>query len=313
MNRAMILLAAFVISAFGCERREPQKASVPLTGAPTLAELKNATYSGIEELSGPVTLKDGEWQGSPLEGGSSRPRLYYARDFHLTGDLDGDGSQDAVALLGFSNGGSGERLYVSAVRRENGKPDCMGTGLLGDRVQVRDARVENGRIYLDIVRAGDGDAMCCPGELATSVWQVTPDGFVEVRNTATGRLSVAALYGGEWVMRWWDWSEAAPAQPEVTVRFYDNRVAGNDGCNRYLATIRDGDSPGDASLTAPVATRMECPEAQSNVEKRFLAQLAAVTRYSFVTGMLSLEYTADGKTGIMLFEHRAMSEDTHDE
>jgi len=313
MTRTTILLAALVVIASGCERREPQKASVSLAGAPTLAELKNATYTGVEELSGPATLENGEWQGSPLEGGSSRPRLYYARDFRLTGDLDGDGNEDAVALLGFNHGGSGERLYVSAVRRENGGPDCMGTGLLGDRVKIRDAHIENGRIYFDIVRAGAGDAMCCPGELATSVWQLTPDGFVEIRNTASGRLSVAALYGGEWVMKWWDWSEQAPEQPEVTARFYDNRVAGSDGCNRYLATITDGDTPGDASLTAPVATSRACPEMESGVEQRFLAQLAAVTRYTFVTGMLSLEYTRDGKTGIMLFQHRPLTEDAHDE
>jgi heat shock protein HslJ len=278
-------------------------------GAPALADLKNAAYHGIEGLAGPVTLKNGVWEGEPLvAGGAARPRLGYARDFRVTGDLDGDGAEEAVALLGFSAGGTGEAVYIAVVRRENGGTDCVATAPLGDRVKVRDARVADGRVFLDVLQAGASDAMCCPGDLVTRVWQLTTDGLVEVRATPTGRLAVSSLYGVEWVLRWWSWDEAAPAAPEVTAAFYDRRVAGKAGCNRYLATVTDGAAPGELSMTSPAATLMACPDPAGAVETRFLAQLAAVTRYSFVAGMLSLEYESNTARGTMLFERRAAPE-----
>lgn len=308
MTRVVLaaLLGMSLLAA--CERREVREEESALPpGAPTLAELRNATYHGIEGLPGPVTLRDGSWEGDPLvDGGAARPRLYYARDFHVTGDIDGDGGDDALALLGYNAGGSGELAYLAVVRRENGAADCLATGLLGDRVKVRDARIADGRVYVDVLQAGEGDAMCCPAALVTRVWQLTPDGFIEVRATPTGRLALSALGGVEWVLKWWSWEEAAPAVPEVTVSFYDNRVAGSAGCNRYLATVRGGESPGAVTVTAPIATLMACPEPAGAIEGRFLAQLAAVKRYSFSAGMLALEFERDGAPATMLFARRAL-------
>ena len=43
-------------------------------GAPTLVELRNGTIHGIGE--GPITLRDGAWEGEPFQpGGASRPRV----------------------------------------------------------------------------------------------------------------------------------------------------------------------------------------------------------------------------------------------
>ena len=89
----------------------PEAAASPMTapaGPPTLAELKNATYAGFEEPASPVTLKDGLWEGESLQpGGTSRPRVSLGGDFHLLGDLDGDGAEEAVVVLAQSSGGSG--------------------------------------------------------------------------------------------------------------------------------------------------------------------------------------------------------------
>ena len=309
MSRWLFVAALVMLIATACERRAPETAaSSRSAAAPTLREMKNATYHGIDGTPGAVTLTDGRWEGAPfVDGGAARPVLTYARDFRVAGDLDGDGGDEAVALLGFSASGSGETAYLAVLRDEAGSADCVAAAPLGDRVKVRDARVADGRLFVDVLQAGAADAMCCPGDLVTRVWTLTPDGLEEVRVTPTGRLAVTALSGVEWVLAWWNWDEAAPAQPRVTAVFDGARVSGTSGCNRYFAAT-DGAAPGEIVVSQPGATLMACPDPAGAIEARYLAQLAAVRRYSFVAGMLSLEYDADGSRGTMLFERHAAPE-----
>ena len=82
--------------------------------APTREELGNATYQGVEEAGGPVTLVNGRWVAKPyVEGGASRPSVTLTRDFLLAGDLDGDRREEAVALLVATTGGTGETVYLA--------------------------------------------------------------------------------------------------------------------------------------------------------------------------------------------------------
>jgi hypothetical protein len=150
------------------------KAATNTHSAPTLEELKNATYNGFKGHHGPVTLADGRWEGKPyVEGGASRPEVYFVRDFRLIGDVNGDGTDEAVVLLGESSGGTGQNIYLAVVDRKNGKLENVASTLVGDRIQIREARIEEGRIFLDLLQAGPGDAACCPGELATRGWELT--------------------------------------------------------------------------------------------------------------------------------------------
>jgi hypothetical protein len=308
-SRSIMVVLLLLALAPGCERRETEETvpSVAMTGAPTLEELKNATYSGIDALPGPVKLVDGFWQGDPfVQGAAARPRLYYARDFRLTGDLDGDGNEEAVALVGYNAGGSGELVYLVVMRREAGVPDCVAAASLGDRVRIRDAHIADGRIVIDALQVGPADAMCCPGDLVTRVWQLTSGKLVEVRTTPTGRLDVSALGGVEWVLRWWSWDEPAPPEPVVTAVFDGIRVSGNAGCSSYSAGFRDADFPGEVHLVGMDASTTPCEGTAGEVETRFLALFASVSRYSFINGMLLLEYRAGGRTGIMMFERRPL-------
>jgi len=111
----------------------PQALSAPL-GAPTLEELKNATYAGLEDLAGPVSLKDGRWEGEPFEpGAASGPSVVLAPGFRLTGDLDGDGTEEAVVVLAQSSGGSGTFNSLAVVKRAAEGPRNVATTPLGDR------------------------------------------------------------------------------------------------------------------------------------------------------------------------------------
>ena len=143
--------------------------------APTLKELKNTSYSGIEGLKGPVKLVDGRWKGKPYgKGSASRPAVSLVGDPRLIGDLDGAGTDDAVVLLNYAPGGTGQLLHLAVVARKKGKIQNVATALIGDRVQIRDVRIEQSRICVDVVQAGAKDAMCCPGEVTTLEWTLEP-------------------------------------------------------------------------------------------------------------------------------------------
>src|SRR4030095_14811556 len=150
---------AFVIEAYPSE---PTKAAMQ---APTLKEIKNASYSGIEGLKGSVKLVDGRWKGRPYgKGSASRPVVSLVGDLRVIGDLDGDGTDDAVVLLNYAPGGTGQLLHLAVMARKKGKIENIATTLIGDRVQIRDVRIEPRRLLVGVVQAGPKDAKCCPGE-----------------------------------------------------------------------------------------------------------------------------------------------------
>jgi hypothetical protein len=129
--------------------------------APTLEELRNAAYEGVEEAGGSLTLTDGKWEGEPfVEGGASRPSVILVRDLRLVGDLDGDGREEAVVLLAAETGGSGEMVYLAVVRRTGTALENIATAPVGDRVQLRDWRIDGRAIVLEVVQAGEKDAAC---------------------------------------------------------------------------------------------------------------------------------------------------------
>ena len=51
--------------AFASEAVPSELTRAAAMQAPTLKELKNTSYSGIEGLKGPVKLVDGRWKGKP--------------------------------------------------------------------------------------------------------------------------------------------------------------------------------------------------------------------------------------------------------
>jgi heat shock protein HslJ len=196
--------------------------------------------------------------------------------------------------------------YVAVVGRPGGTITNIATAPIGDRVQVRNARIDGRRIVLDVVQAGEHDAACCPGELVTRSWELQAGALKEGAATKTGRLSIDAIAGTEWVLRAWAWEEPAPATPEVTVKFDGARLAGHAGCNNYFAQVKPGAQPGALTIGPAGATRMMCPEPAMTVETRFLQQLGGVTQMRFMAGQLALPYANTDKTfGVMLFDRRA--------
>jgi heat shock protein HslJ len=276
--------------------------------APTRAELENAAYSGFdgsEEIKGSVRLSGGTWEGTACsEGGAARLVLTLLGDFIIAGDVDSDGSDEAVTLLNLSTGGTGQFLYLAVVSRRDGGLRNIATTFVGDRVQVRGGTLKDRSIALDIVRAGPSDPACCPGEVVTVGWVLEPGGVLRAVAPADkpGRLSLQTLAATEWVLRKWRWNESAPAEPEVTIRYRNGQFSGSGGCNRYFAATSEGDMSGDISVGQIGATRMSCNEQAMAVERRFFSQLRSAKKFGFMLGRLALTYQGEGTQEVMLFD-----------
>ena len=292
---------AFVTEAYPSE---PTKAA---TQAPTLKEIKNASYSGIEGLKSPIKLVDGRWKGRPHKKGSaSRPVVSLVGDFRITGDLDGDGTDEAVVFLNYAPGGTGQLLHLAVMGRKRGKIENVATTLIGDRVQIRDVRIEQKRIFVDVIQAGPKDAMCCPGEVTTREWTLEPGGKLN-RDTVTAkpaRLTLETIGNTEWILRSWDSKQPAPTRPAVTLIFKDGRFTGSSGCNNYFAPAKEGKIPGDVEVGAAGTTRKSCPDNEMSVERRFLEQLVRVRKFGFLVTQLALSWEKDGVWKTMLFDKR---------
>ncbi len=303
----LVCVASWLLIACLHAKPAASRAESP-SGPPTLTELQNATYWGLKEPGGTFTLKDGRWEGEPhAPGAAARPSVSLAPGFRVTGDLDGDGAEEAVVVLAESSGGSGTFDYLAVVKRTASGIENIATVALGDRVKIRSARVEKGILLVSVVRAGKDDPMCCPGELADLGWTLAGSRLEPVALPApTGRLSLDTLAGTEWVLRAWDFDEAALDEAEVTLSYKDGRFAGSSGCNRYSASATAVDLPGDFSMGPIMGTRMACPEPRSSVETRFLKQLGSARKFSFLLGRLAVTYERErGALGTMLFDGRA--------
>ncbi len=154
---------------------------------PSLSEIGNSTITGIYE--DPVQLHNAVYEGEPVApGAAGRPRVQLL-DTYVTGDLDGAPGAEAAVILVENSGGSGSFVYVAVMGRNADGVVNLGTGLVGDRVQIRGARIEADILSLDVLQAGPGDPMCCPGELATRTWKLVDGDLLEVPSgVPTSRL-----------------------------------------------------------------------------------------------------------------------------
>lgn len=310
-REVLCLVLAVAWTATGCTSRQsspapPPTASAPEnTAAPSIAEIRGMTIPGLPGLAGPATLVDGTWEGAPyVAGGAARPRVQLVDRPPLVGDLDRDGRPEAAVLLTQTAAGTGVMVYLAVVERSEGGVAVTATAAVGDRVQLRGSRLENGAVVLDLVQAGRADAMCCPGDLATRTWRLDGGALVETAPRLTGRLTPEVMTGAEWFLVAWGRNEPAPEDPRPSFRFEDGRMTGFSGCNRFFAPVSAGSGPGEVAVGPVGGTKMFCIGAPMEIEQRFAGLLGAVDRIGFLDGRLALTATVDGAPTTMLFEAR---------
>ena len=306
---ATILLACGQHQAPTNEESEAPATTAQPAGPPSLDEIANATIHGIYDE--PVQLQAGKYEGEPFEPqGASFPRVGLIDEFLLTSDLDGDGVEEAIVMLWESSGGSGTYGYLAAMDREGSAVVNIATAEIGDRVQLRDSRISGNRVELDVLRAGPQDAGCCPGEMTILAWELEDDSLIPVDSgVEPERLSIAAFAGPEWVLRSLDHDEPAPGEPEITLLFEDNRIAGGSGCNRYMGSVTEGDMPGDLTVGLLAGTMMACPPEVMELEDRYRQRLERAFKIGFFLGDLALSFEKEeGSMGLMRFRPRQPGE-----
>ena len=272
------------------------------TNIVTVKDLRDATYTGIEEKA--VTLSNGQWEGEPyVEGGASRPSVGLLEDIQFTGDLNGDGQDETVAILWQNAGGTGSNTYLAVMNKRDGNLENIATALIGDRVKLRGGKIVSGEILLDVLQAGESDAMCCPTQLATRTWSLQENQLKEGEIKMMETLSLEALKGTNWILTHTDRDAPLDEGIEITLAFSDARVSGKSACNRYSAGIEEGDNAGDIRIGQSMGTMMACPEEVMKAEREYLQHLSHVNNFSFFSGSLALTgETKDGNFYTMLFK-----------
>ena len=108
--------------------------------------LRNATYPA-SIVPGGAPLRDGLYDVEAAPGSATRIVVRLA-DVGAFGDLDGDADADAVVVLIESGGGSGTFVEIAAVRDEGGVARPAAAALLGDRVLVREVRIDARQVFV---------------------------------------------------------------------------------------------------------------------------------------------------------------------
>lgn len=293
---AIILLLVM----FGCGSDNPPAVATHATI--TQNQAANASYSGIYDE--PVQLTDGKFEGEPfIEGSAARPRVDFITDLFRTGDLDGKAGDEALAAMEENSGGTGHFLYLSVLSKTNDSIITSKAKWIGDRVDVIKLEIDSGQIILELIEQGEGDAACCPTQLATYQIQLTGDSLSVVNHEITGKLSLDLIAGTTWQLINSPMSAMElPQDVTVTLQIDSNIVSGSAGCNNYFGSITEGPNPGNIQITKIGATKKLCPDPQMSVEDQYLAYLPQVGSYSFISGHLALIYYNDDGVGTLLFD-----------
>ena len=156
-------------------------ADAPPDQAPSYDEIRNATVIGVHDEA--VKLTDGRWEGEPyVPEGASRASVGIADDSYLTGDLDGDGTEEAVVVAWENSGGTGSYSFIAVFAYRDGAVVNLATAMIGDRVRVRDRQLSDGAIILSVTQHGPGDAACCPSQNAQRSWTMSSEGLTELES-----------------------------------------------------------------------------------------------------------------------------------
>jgi heat shock protein HslJ len=218
-------------------------------------------------------------------------------DLLVQGDLDGDSVEEAAVLLAESSGGSGVMTYLALVTWRDGAPVNLATRLIGDRVQIRSLRVEDGELILDYITAGPEEPACCPTRKVRDRYRLQEGRLVESGSEAMGPMSLQDLQGVTWELTHFGRQNPVPEGVRISLSVDGDRVSGSAGCNRYFGRIREK-VPGELAIGPVGSTRMACAEPKMSAERTYLEALEEVVKFGFLNGRLVLSYTPTGADGV---------------
>ena len=216
-----------------------------------VATLGNLSYGGLFD-DREIALIDGVYTETS-DADTIAVRLL--DPFVAAGDLNGDGSEDAVALLELDTSGSGRFTYLAPVLDILTTPAVGPAIMVEDRIQPAALSIADGQVVFEYIGHGAGDGECCPSWNIrhTFAWQ---DGaLVEVSREEVSKVEAAAPAGSlvrtdAWAPVACDTLGVAPELATVAECGYvtvpENRAAGTDKTIQ-LAVVRvpsPSDNPG---------------------------------------------------------------------
>jgi len=285
----------------GCGDKAPQERLTPPgpPPTPTLEQVKAATISGVFDQA--ITLSDGRYEGQPVESGAaSRPTaVLWEPTFH-TADLDGVIGSEALVMLSSNAGGSGEFVYLAVFGMRDGELENLATVPVGDRVKLQSLWLERGKVIMDVIEAGPNDAACCPTQVARKTFGFEGDKFRELSSEVRGMLAISMLSANEWSLVEMDGQPVSKDFDPPLIHFEGQKLRGFAGCNRFTASVQET-KPGEIEIGAAAAEKKACPPPQMELEQKFLTELDAVNRYSYVAGQLALTWADGERAGTLLF------------
>lgn len=162
----------------------------------TQQQLNGATFNVEDAPGGKVTLSGGKAEVEQAPGSASKFTAQLGTQF-ANGDLDGNGSPDAAAVLTTSGGGSGTFYYAAVVPNQNGQPGTGVTAVIGDRITVNSLSIANGVLtvnYLD--RKPDEPMSTAPSVAATKTFRLQGGQLVAATGTGTASSTIQNIPPG---------------------------------------------------------------------------------------------------------------------
>lgn len=140
----------------------------PLPDIPGISpeQVRNSDYQlGFYDQIRTVRLTDGQYQeGAP---GSTDYFSVSVTDFIARGDLNGDGENEAVAIVAENYGGSGTFVFLAVYQYLGEEAVFLTSIFLDDRPLINALAIEDGEIFVDAVIHNADDPMCCPTLVTT--------------------------------------------------------------------------------------------------------------------------------------------------
>lgn len=189
----LILALAFLLSACSGTavttstqppvKDTPVPQATPVPTEPAVASIREA-LSNLEyplELtsSGKAQLVDGYFEELAAPDSATKTKVQLG-DLQIIGDVNGDGTEDALVTLVVDPGGSGTFTYMALVLNDNGTPRPVASVLLGDRILVKSMQIEPDGIKVTLLTRRPEEPMTtAPSVELTRIFKLLNDALVE--------------------------------------------------------------------------------------------------------------------------------------
>jgi hypothetical protein len=295
-----VAIAGIAVLASACDRSPP----------PTSIEaLVNGTYLSEWTDEGVVTLAEGEYRAPSAPDAASEVVIFFERS--LAGDLDGDGVEDAAAILVEQSVGTGTFYRLHALLSDGNEARDVSSRLLGDRITVEALRIEDGVIETDVlIRRPQEPEVAEPTIPLTLSFVLTNRGLLPLkpppgmaRRFGSPDDSTGVFSGMTWRFVEMRTGESAPVvadslgdTPELVfsteltdVEGWSGRAWGSTGCNHVLASYH-ASHDGGLRISGVATTRRACEPSLMAFEESFTVAIGSATAFEVQNDELEIRF-----------------------